>query len=215
MGSLGTALRGHATLALAEGDLVRSASMILESTALVTEPGDQLGISENAELLAQVCGSHGNHAVAIELIAAASANRLNLGSEQTGPIKRARLDSILETARNALGSRLFDDRWATGNGLDLETLTRRIGIVAREIIGGKAPSATHSQPPPQPVEHSLTARELEVLGLLAQGRSTREISAALFISPRTTATHVTNILGKLEVTSRTAAVAWAMRAGLV
>jgi DNA-binding CsgD family transcriptional regulator len=44
--------------------------------------------------------------------------------------------------------------------------------------------------------------------------STQEVSDAMSISPRTTATHVTNILGKLGVESRTAAVAWALRAGL-
>jgi NarL family two-component system response regulator LiaR len=65
------------------------------------------------------------------------------------------------------------------------------------------------------VDHNLTAREIEILRLLAQGQSTRDISEALYISPRTTATHVTNILGKLGLTSRTAAVAYAMRTGLV
>ncbi|MBA3275431.1 MAG: response regulator transcription factor, partial [Chloroflexia bacterium] len=46
------------------------------------------------------------------------------------------------------------------------------------------------------------------------GKSTREISDSLFISPRTTTTHINNILGKIDVTSRAAAVAWAMRTGL-
>ncbi|MDQ3524721.1 MAG: response regulator transcription factor [Chloroflexota bacterium] len=67
----------------------------------------------------------------------------------------------------------------------------------------------------QGVSHNLTSRENEVLRLLAQGNSTREIAEALFISPRTAATHITNILGKLDVSSRTAAVAYAMRTGLV
>lgn len=215
MGSLGTVLRGHATLALVEGDHARAASMLLESTTLVTEPGDQLGITENAELLAGLCGVRGNHAAATELVAAAAANRRALGSEQTGPVKRARLDSVVETARTALGAQPFDEHWAAGSEMDLETLTRRIGILAREIIGGRPPSPAHVAPAAQPVEHNLTVREMDVLSLLAQGCSTREISDTLFISPRTTATHITNILGKLEVTSRTAAVAWAMRAGLV
>jgi DNA-binding CsgD family transcriptional regulator len=54
-----------------------------------------------------------------------------------------------------------------------------------------------------------------VLTLLAQGNSTQQIADQLFVSPRTAATHINNILGKLEVNSRTAAVAYAMRIGLV
>jgi DNA-binding CsgD family transcriptional regulator len=56
-------------------------------------------------------------------------------------------------------------------------------------------------------ETSLTPRELEVLCLIADGHSNRQISNNLFISELTTTTHVTNILGKLGVPSRTAAAA--------
>ena len=63
--------------------------------------------------------------------------------------------------------------------------------------------------------HNLTNRELEILRLLTQGQSTREISDTLFISPRTTTTHINNIFGKLDVSSRSAAVAYAMRNNLV
>ena len=60
----------------------------------------------------------------------------------------------------------------------------------------------------------LTAREAEVLRLLAQGLSDREIAEALFISPRTVHGHVTNLLAKLGLESRTAAAAFAVRHGL-
>ena len=59
----------------------------------------------------------------------------------------------------------------------------------------------------------LTAREREVLRLIAEGRSNREIGAALFISAKTASVHVSNILGKLGVTSRTEAAAVALRDG--
>ena len=49
----------------------------------------------------------------------------------------------------------------------------------------------------------LTPREIDVLRLLAHGRSNREIGEALFISPRTVNFHVTNLLAKLELDSRT------------
>jgi DNA-binding NarL/FixJ family response regulator len=55
---------------------------------------------------------------------------------------------------------------------------------------------------------------LEVLAKMAEGRSNQEIADDLFISLRTVTGHVTNILGKLQLPSRTAAVAYAIRAGL-
>jgi DNA-binding NarL/FixJ family response regulator len=60
----------------------------------------------------------------------------------------------------------------------------------------------------------LTTRELDVLRLLASGRSDREIGTALFISPRTVSRHLQNIYAKLDVNSRTAAAAYAHRHGL-
>ena len=56
-------------------------------------------------------------------------------------------------------------------------------------------------------------REVDVLRLLAQGCSNREIGEALFISPRTVNFHVTNLLAKLELDSRAAAAVFAVRHG--
>ncbi|MHB2029467.1 MAG: LuxR C-terminal-related transcriptional regulator [Acidimicrobiales bacterium] len=61
----------------------------------------------------------------------------------------------------------------------------------------------------------LTARELEVLQLLAQGRSTEKIADELFISINTVRNHVANILNKLNVHSKLEAVAIAAREGLI
>ena len=61
----------------------------------------------------------------------------------------------------------------------------------------------------------LSARELEVLRLVAAGRSNREIAAALVISEHTVARHVQNIFAKLGVSSRTAATAFAYEHHLV
>ena len=57
--------------------------------------------------------------------------------------------------------------------------------------------------------HGLTARELEVLRLIAAGRSNRDIASELVISEHTVARHVQNIFRKLDVSSRTAASAFA------
>lgn len=65
-----------------------------------------------------------------------------------------------------------------------------------------------------PLPDGLTAREVEVLQLVAAGRSNREIAAALFISPNTAANHVRSILQKTASTNRTGAAAYAVRHGL-
>jgi DNA-binding NarL/FixJ family response regulator len=63
----------------------------------------------------------------------------------------------------------------------------------------------------EPERMGLTARELDVLRLVAAGRSNREIASELFISVKTASVHVSNILGKLGVTSRGEAAAAAHR----
>ena len=65
------------------------------------------------------------------------------------------------------------------------------------------------------VSGTLTSRELEVLALVATGRANKEIAAELSISERTARTHVSNILRKLRLASRTQAALWAVREGLV
>ena len=77
---------------------------------------------------------------------------------------------------------------------------------------GAAGPAAGAAGPASPM--GLTARELEVLELVAAGRSNREIAAELFISAKTASVHVSNILAKLGVGSRGEAAATAYRLGL-
>jgi two-component system NarL family response regulator len=62
---------------------------------------------------------------------------------------------------------------------------------------------------------ALSAREIEVLQRIAAGKSNKEIGAELFISEGTVKTHVKSIFRKLDVVSRTEAVATATRRGLI
>jgi DNA-binding NarL/FixJ family response regulator len=70
-------------------------------------------------------------------------------------------------------------------------------------------------PPTEPLSYGLSARELEVLRLIAGGQPDREIAAALYISPRTVSTHVSHIFTKLDLNNRAEAAAFAVRHGLV
>jgi len=72
-----------------------------------------------------------------------------------------------------------------------------------------------NQPPALPrTEEPLTAREVEVLRLVAQGLSNQEIAERMVVSERTVRTHVSNILSKLHLANRTQAALYAIREGL-
>jgi DNA-binding CsgD family transcriptional regulator len=86
-------------------------------------------------------------------------------------------------------------------------LTQVDALVRRGRIGDTAPAGDRPAP--------LTAREQDVLRLLALGRSNRQIGEELFITGKTASVHVSNILAKLGAASRTEAVAIAYRGGLI
>ncbi|MEV8634092.1 AAA family ATPase [Streptosporangium sp. NPDC051023] len=88
---------------------------------------------------------------------------------------------------------------------EIEALARRIGV---SLTGEGAPVTP-------PATTSLTPREQEVLRLVAQGRSNRDIATELFISAKTVSVHVSNILGKLGVSTRGEAAAAAHRLALI
>ncbi|WP_329319583.1 response regulator transcription factor [Streptomyces sp. NBC_01262] len=73
---------------------------------------------------------------------------------------------------------------------------------------------SQEQPTGQGRGNALTEREREVLSLIADGRSNREIARALVLSEKTVKTHVSNILMKLDLADRTQAALWAVRHGI-
>ncbi|GAA3619746.1 response regulator transcription factor [Microlunatus ginsengisoli] len=99
---------------------------------------------------------------------------------------------------------------AAGDALLAPGVTRRVidAFVARPGAGG-----AHSAPDRRLA--TLTARELEVLGLLARGLSNLDIAARLFVSEGTTKTHVSNVLAKLGLRDRVQAVIFAYENGVV
>src|SRR5207248_7453463 len=77
-----------------------------------------------------------------------------------------------------------------------------------------APGTRHPAPASAPLPAELTAREREVLRLVADGLTNAEVAERLVVSPRTVSTHLTAIYGKLGVRSRSAAVRFALDHGL-
>jgi DNA-binding NarL/FixJ family response regulator len=84
----------------------------------------------------------------------------------------------------------------------------RLGPDVAHTLVASLRAPRRAQPP------ELTTRELEILRLLGEGRANKEIAAELGISERTARTHVSNILRKLGLSSRTQAALWAVREGL-
>jgi DNA-binding CsgD family transcriptional regulator len=78
-----------------------------------------------------------------------------------------------------------------------------------------APAAPAPAPAQAQSTHGLSAREVEVLLLVASGKTNKAIARQLFVSEKTIDRHVSNIFAKLDVSSRVAATAWAYRNGLV
>jgi DNA-binding CsgD family transcriptional regulator/tetratricopeptide (TPR) repeat protein len=114
-------------------------------------------------------------------------------------------EQALVRARSALGEPRFTSERTRGQQFTLEDLAVEIGDLVSAIdVARDTPALTHG----------LTAREREVLALIAAGRSNAAIAAELFISVPTVKRHITTILGKLGMESRTAAAAWAIHNGL-
>lgn len=99
--------------------------------------------------------------------------------------------------RHAEAARPLLEGWRGWRVEELGAVERRLGI-------GTAPTGPDA----------LTPREREVAALLAEGLTNAALAERLFISPRTAAVHVSNILAKLGLRSRTEVAAWAVREGL-
>jgi DNA-binding CsgD family transcriptional regulator len=128
-----------------------------------------------------------------------------LWQELEAPYETARARALTGSAYRALG----DDEAAE---LELEAARGSFGQLGADPDLARLDSQTTSS---LDESHGLTPRELEVLRLVASGKSNREIAAALVISEHTVTRHVQNIFAKLGVSSRSAATAFAFEHDLV
>jgi DNA-binding CsgD family transcriptional regulator len=120
------------------------------------------------------------------------------------PYLGARIRVLLARAFQALGDE-------DGAELELEGARR----VFTELGAAADPAARGAEAVPAKSAHGLSARELEVLVLLASGKTNKAIASELFLSGRTVERHVSNIFAKLNVATRAAATAWAYEHGLL
>jgi DNA-binding CsgD family transcriptional regulator len=145
------------------------------------------------------------------LLRAVSALRLGIEADGTrDPVMQASYDNNVAAARQALGD-AFAAEWAAGQALSLDDLFAEAQVAL--ATWGARPDPTDAAAAQSAID--LTSREREVLTLIAEGRTDREIAALQGSSPRTVAGHVGQILAKLGAPTRAAAAATAVRRGLI
>jgi ATP/maltotriose-dependent transcriptional regulator MalT len=195
-------LPAYVEIMLAVGDVQEARSACLELEAIADDCRSRMLDAMVANARGRVALAEGDAGAA--LVALRQAWRL--WHELEVPYEAGRARVLVGLACRVLGD---EDSAA----LELES--------ARAVFEqlGAAPDVARvdslSRPTPDGETHGLSPRELEVLRLVAAGRSNREIASTLVISEHTVARHVQNIFAKLGVSSRTAASAFAFARNLV
>jgi predicted ATPase/DNA-binding CsgD family transcriptional regulator len=197
------------SLAVDLGDLPLGVRHLRDGMAIYRKLQDRSGEFVTLEGLAEVVEIRNHDELAVMLYAAAKVIRDEIGAPV--PVSdRERYDGVLSGLRERLGDD-FDRAWAEGELMTLDDAVTQ----AFDVGMGQGRSAA----PPATAGSSrfvgLTRREIDVLELVARGKTNNEIADRLSISVRTASTHVSNILGKLDLPNRSAMAAYAHREGLV
>jgi non-specific serine/threonine protein kinase len=202
---IASALSVLADVARRRGDLSRATLLNRQALLLHCEMDHKVGL---IEMLLAVAGAvrtdRVRATVAVQLVGAADALAEEIGLVLP-PIYRGEVEHGLDVARAALGEEAFAEARAAGRALTFQqvlNLALSADVPINPIVASVIPC-------------TLTQREHEVLILLAEGRTDREIAELLGLSYRTVTSHVRNVLTKLNVHSRTAAATRAVRNGLV
>ena len=195
----------RAALLPAYVEIALDSGEIEEAHAACGELEELAGRYESAMLGAMVAYSRGAVALAAgnahaALVALREAHQTWLDLD--APYEVARTRALLARACSELGD-------AEAARLELEAAC----AIFRKL--GAAPDLARVEPPADGDSHGLSGRELEVLRLVAAGKSNREIAGELVISEHTVARHVQNIYRKLRLSSRAAATAFAFEHDLV
>ena len=177
----------------------------LQRTALriKREVGDQVGAALCIEALAWIAASRQHPARAAVLLGAAASAREAIPAALAGtscPHTRGHL----RHGRRLLGQDAFAAKLAKGRAL---SPVRQVAAALEE------PAASAQGAAVQDPRIRLTAREMEIAALVAEGFSNKEIAGRIVISPRTAETHVQHIMDKLGFTARSQIAAWTARTG--
>jgi DNA-binding CsgD family transcriptional regulator len=197
-------LQRLALIAFDHGDAVRVAALLRQLRSLDATSSAmhhiRLGHLMTTAILATLLGEA---EAAARLLGAAAVEFFDVAVALPNGAYYVRME---RTARERLGDDAYLAAWTAGRRTSRAVLNGEMDRLL--AMAGQAPAASVADPA------HLTPREREVLDLLVAGRSNQEIADALFIGHRTASTHVTNILAKLGVENRAAAVAYAFQHGL-
>ena len=198
------------------GDYPQAVISWQESLALRSVQGDRVGIAECLTGLGRMAASADLNDLAARLFAMAVRLQNETGVSLP-PRERDVQDKAIGELRSRYGAVDFERSWGLGTTTRLEALLEEVASDTETLIEASTRVASQPTAPIKSAaaEAGLTRRETDVLRLLVDGLSDREIGDALFISHRTAMTHVANILGKLSLESRTAAAAFALRNSLI
>ena len=198
-----------------QGDYTTARALSVRSLTLASKVGDNRDIVPYLEGLADVVAAQGESTWAARLWGSAEALSETMGTP-IWPIERARYERTVAAARASLGEKAFAAAWAEGRGMTPE---QALAAQGSTTVSSASTTVGQSSAPPDtsPITYpdGLTAREVEVLRLVAQGLTDAHIAEQLVISPRTVNTHLTSIYGKIQVSSRSAATRYAIEHHLV
>nr|MBA3336424.1 AAA family ATPase [Chloroflexia bacterium] len=189
------------------GDLARAREAVGEAVSEATMPRQPLTLLAAQRFLGEIDTDAGRFAAAEEHLARA----LALAEGCLAPFERAL--TLLAVAELRAGSGKAAD--AAQLMTEARTVAECLGAVPTIARADALASRLAARRAPTDQGPRLSAREIEVLRLVAAGRSNREIADALFLSPRTVTTHLTHIFAKIGVDGRAEAVASALRQGLL
>jgi non-specific serine/threonine protein kinase len=198
---------------LQRGDLSQAATRLAESLELGWAGGYRTVLIWSFSFVARLATHRGQPEAAARLFGVEAALRVAIG-EPLPDAERTAYDAAVALARAVLPAGEFAAAWAAGKALPLDEAIAEAKALATDSVQ-PASAAPRRTAVPTAKLFSLSKREREVLLLLTQRYTDPEIAESLFISPRTVSTHVTHIFGKLGVSSRRQAAAFAARHGLV
>jgi predicted ATPase/DNA-binding CsgD family transcriptional regulator len=195
----------------AAGDHAPALAALTEALTLSWRVGPRWVVAAALEGLARVVAGQRQDLVAVELVSRAAALRTEIGVP-VRPSGRAGLERLLATTQVGLGQDAFARAWAQGQTRPLSDVMAAVAEL-RIAAPSRATRGAGVRDADRPFD--LTPRELDVLRLLAAGKTDREIAATLFIGIRTVQTHVTHLFAKLGVNTRAEAAAVAVRRNLI